>query len=204
MRVDINLSVERKVIMKKILIATLVATSAIASPAWAAPSTSDSFDVNAHVAKTCTMEGLNDINLGALSINETAGSNALLLNSDTSATGNHAWLSCNDTNVMSIGFTGGHVPLLRSVSRDFQPGVDDPGFKDTINYRLDVNNYRSSGTQPFCQSVATSGCHLITQPRGAVHRQISFTARVLASDNQDARPLADLYSDTVTVTVSTV
>lgn len=190
--------------MKKILIAALAASTAFAAPAFAAPSTTDSFDVTAQVAKTCTMEGLNDIALGSLSINTTAGSNALLLNSNTAVMGNQAWLSCNDTNTMSIAFSGGAVPLLRSVSRDFVAGVDDAGFKDTINYQLDVHNFRSSGTQPFCRSVVTPGCHLITQARGAIHRRISFEARVLSSENQDARPLADNYKDTVTVTVSTI
>lgn len=189
--------------MKKIVIAALAA-SAFATPALANPSATDSFDVIAHVAKHCTMEGLSDIDMGGLSVNETAGANALLLNSDSSHFGNQAWLSCNDTNAMSISFSGGAVPLLRSVSRNFVPGVDDPGFKDTINYRLNVHNYRSSGTQPFCMSTGTPGCHLVAQPRGAVHRQIQFQAQVLASENQDARPLADTYKDTVTVTVSTI
>ena len=189
--------------MKKIAFAMIAMSTAFATPAYAAPSATDSFEVSGHVLKTCTMENLNDIPLGIISINTTAGQNALLINHDASANGNQAWLSCNDNNQMSISFTGGAVPLLRSDTRDFIPGVDDPGFKDTINYRLDVNNYKSSGAQPFCRSVGTPGCHLVT-PRGAVHRQISFTATVPAADNQDARPLADTYRDIVTVTVSTI
>ena len=53
--------------MKKLLLAaTATAVMLSSAPAFAANNDSDTFDINASVAKTCTMENINDISLGTL------------------------------------------------------------------------------------------------------------------------------------------
>jgi spore coat protein U-like protein len=184
----------------RLIAATAVASTAVLSaPAFAAP-VSDSFDINANVAETCTMEGINDIELGTLSINTNAGSNALFLNGASADNAGNFWLSCNDTNRMSIVPTNGK---LVNQDRSLQPG-DDAGFKDTINYSVAALNYRSGlfATQPAYNSLL--GPLFQNQSRGAIHRQIDMGAAVTLLGNLDARPLAGTYKDTVTVTVTII
>lgn len=181
----------------------LIATAAVASTAmfsataFASP-VSDSFDINANVAETCTMEGINDIELGTLSINTNAGSNALFLNGASGENAGSFWLSCNDTNRMSIVPTNGK---LVNQDRSLQPG-DDAGFKDTINYSVAALNYRNGFIQPAYDSLLGSLAQNLS--RGAIHRQIDMGAAVTFLSNLDARPLAGTYKDTVTVTVTII
>lgn len=182
--------------MNKLLIASLSVMFA-ATPAFASPAEED-FDINANVAQTCTMEGINDIDLGTLSINTTAGSGALFINNTSNEDTNGFWVSCNDTNKMLIKAEAG---VLQNQTRSFQAG-DDAGFKDTINYSVYALNYQNNGTGPEHKSgVGSTGQNT---SRGAIHRQVKLRARVRANENTDARPLAGEYQDTVTVTVTTV
>lgn len=182
--------------MKKIAFVA-AAAALLSTPAMAAPSDTESFDINASIPETCTMEGINDINLGEISINTTAGSNALLINTllDTETAGDF-WLSCNENNRMSFSQTNG---VLKNLDRSVAPG-DDAGFKDTINYVVNAVNYRNGLLQPGC--VSGLGCSTAT--RGAVHRQIDMRASVSAIGQGGLRPLAGNYQDTVTVTVTTI
>ena len=59
--------------MKK-LFAVAALSAMLSTPAFAADSDSESFDINANVAETCTMEGISDIELGTLSINTNSAS----------------------------------------------------------------------------------------------------------------------------------
>lgn len=169
----------------------------MSTPAFAAPSDSESFDINASIPETCTMEGINDINLGEISINTAAGSNALLINTllDTGTAGDF-WLSCNENNRMSFTQANG---VLKNQTRSVGSG-DDAGFKDTINYVVNAVNYRNGFLQPGC--ISGLGCASAT--RGAVHRKVDMRASVSAIGQNGLRPLAGDYQDTVTVTVTTI
>ena len=112
--------------MKK-LFAVAALSAMLSTPAFAADSDSESFDINANVAETCTMEGISDIELGTLSINTNAGSNALFLNGASADNAGEFWLSCNESNRMSIVPTLGK---LKNQTPTLQPG-DDAAFKDT-------------------------------------------------------------------------
>lgn len=183
--------------MKK-LFAVAALSAMLSTPAFAADSDSESFDINANVAETCTMEGISDIELGTLSINTNAGSNALFLNGASADNAGEFWLSCNESNRMSIVPTLGK---LKNQTRTLQPG-DDAGFKDTINYSVRALNYFNGGAGPEHNSAnGSTGQNTI---RGAIHRQVELRARVRANENTDARPLAGEYQDTVTVTVTTI
>ncbi len=183
--------------IKKLLTASLGAIVA-ATPAFANPA-EDSFNINGSVTSTCTMEGISDIDLDTLTISTTAGSGALLINDTSAEETSPFWLSCNETNRMLISAAAG---VLENQDRSYQPGIDDPGFKDTINYSVYALNYRQSGQGPYFDSVAGSTGQNAT--RGAIHRQVELRGRVRANENQDARPLAGRYKDTVTVTVTTI
>ena len=183
--------------IKKLLTASLGVIVA-ATPAFANPA-EDSFNINGSVTSTCTMEGISDIDLDVLSISTTAGSGALLINATTAEETSPFWLSCNETNRMLISADAG---VLENQDRSYQPGIDDPGFKDTINYSVYALNYFNSGAGPEFKS--GSGSTGQNTNRGAIHRQVEIRARVRANENGDARPLAGRYEDTVTVTVTTI
>jgi spore coat protein U-like protein len=184
--------------MKKVLLASAAALVA-ATPALAADTDSDSFNVNASVAQACTMENIGDIDLGDLPINLNAGSGALQLVGNTSGAAGSFWVSCNDTNSMTVASANGG--RLVNQDRTFDPASDDPTFSDRIRYRLFANNYQNSGGQPgFIGGTAQNQ----GVSRGAIHRQIDMTASVLAVSNNTIRPLAGNYSDAVTVTVTTL
>ena len=184
--------------MNKFLIASLGAMLA-ATPAFAADSDNESFDINANVAETCTMEGISDVDLGTLSINTTAGSNALFINNTSDEDTNQFWVSCNESNRMLIDADLG---VLKNTTRTLQAG-DDAGFKDTINYSVYALNYLNNSTSSPGHSSA-NGSFGQNTTRGAIHRQVELRARVRANENTDARPLAGEYQDTVTVTVTTI
>ncbi|WP_176598762.1 MULTISPECIES: spore coat protein U domain-containing protein [Sphingobium] len=188
--------------MKKLLMAATAAAVLMAgTPAFAASTDSDTFDINASVAKTCTMENIGDIQLGTVNVNTNAGSSALFINDVASNSTNSFYVSCNDTNSMTISSANAgrlttSTPLTGA----------DAGFKNTINYSLAADNYRNGGLlqQPGFRRSALLGLIQLNNgaSRGALHRQVKFDALVDPLNNLDARPVAGTYSDTVTVTVT--
>jgi hypothetical protein len=188
--------------MKKIAFTSAAVAMMIASaPAFAADTDSDSFDINASVAKTCTMENLNDVALGTVGINTTSGSTALFINGGSTGATNNAYVSCNDTNSMTITSANNG----RLVNTTPPSGTADAGFKNTINYSLAASNYLNGLVQPGFRRSLLFGLISVGNgtPRGAIHRQVHFNVLVDPFNNGDARPTAGLYQDTVTVTVST-
>jgi spore coat protein U-like protein len=189
--------------MKKLILAAAASTAMLAAaPAFAAGTDSSEFDINASVAKTCVMQDIEDIELNTVDINTNAGALALLIEgSNTGNTGNF-YVSCNDTNSMSIVSTnGGQLKTTTTLN-----GADAGQFKNTINYSLGAIGYRNGGqlNQPgfrrtlFGLVAVNNGAS-----RGAVHRQVSFGALIDPLNNLDARPVAGNYTDTITVTVTT-
>lgn len=186
--------------MKKILLTASAATMVIATPAFAADSTTDTFVVNASVPPTCTMENVNDITIGDLAINTNAGSDALTMNTavtgSKSATSNLVYLSCNDSNTMSLSSTG---PLTNSANVPTAEELAD-GFTNQIHFRVYVNNY-GPGTGNARRQYRSTGLQFNNGTRAALHRQISFLGSVDYDDNDGVRPIAGTYSSTVTTTV---
>lgn len=186
--------------MKKFVLAASAAAMIAATPAFAAPSDTESFAINATVEKACTMQGINDINLGNLPIDLAAGPNALLINGTAQGVTSNFWVSCNDTNSMTLAAD----PYMQG-SRTLQSG-DDSSFTDRINYRVSAEGYRGtaalSASGPSYLS-ATNTYSFNGTPRAAIHREISMRARVVAVDNT-LRPLAGTYTANVVVTVSTI
>lgn len=186
--------------MKKFLFAAAAMTAMAGTPALAAPSDSDTFAINASVAKTCTMENIADINLGTLNVNTNAGAGALFLTDVQDGETNSVYISCNDTNSMTITSANSG----RLVTSTPLTGADS-GFKNTLNYSLAADGYRNGGllNQPLFRRTLFGLVQLNNgASRGALHRQVDFDVLVDPLNNLDARPVAGLYTDTVTVTVT--
>ena len=187
--------------MKKLLLAaTATAVMLSSAPAFAANNASDTFDINASVAKTCTMENINDISLGTLDINTNAGNSALYLTDIKTAGTNSFYVSCNDTNSMTI--SSANAGQLKTTTP--LTGAD-AGFKNTLNYSLGAENYRNGGQlqQPGFRRTLFGLLQLNNgASRGALHRQVKFNALIDPLNNLDARPVAGTYTDTITVTVT--
>lgn len=184
--------------MKKIIFASAATAMMLASAPAFANSDNDDFDINASVDEACTMENLNDVQLGTVDINTTAGSLALLIDGTSTGSTNNAWISCNESNSMTIASTNGG-----RLNNTTPSSGSDAGFKNTINYTLFADNYRNGLIQPGFRRTLFG---LITVPsgtRGAIHRQVNFDVLIDPVNNLDARPTAGLYQDTVTVTVTT-
>lgn len=188
--------------MKKIMLAALGSTALVAAPAFAADTTTDTFVVSASVPPTCTMENVNDISIGALAINTNAGSQALTLNTAVTgskgATSNLVYLSCNDTNSMTLSSTG---PLTNTVNVPTAAEAAD-GFTNQIDFRVAVNNYGPGTGNARREYRSKNNLQRNAGPRDALHRQISFYGYVDYDDNNGVRPIAGTYSSTVTATVA--
>lgn len=176
--------------MKKLLLAATAATI-MSSPAFAANSATDSFVVNGTVPDTCTMQDVNNVNLGSLAISTTAGSGALLLNGDASGNTNTFWVSCNKTNTLAIT---GPAELQGSRAKTI---FDDASFTDKLKYSVTANSYLASGTQPSLIAGVSD-----PKTRAPLHHQVSLTAAVTQALNPGVRPLAGTYTATVLVTVT--
>ncbi|WP_170003310.1 spore coat protein U domain-containing protein [Pseudopontixanthobacter vadosimaris] len=186
--------------MKKIVLCAVASTAFISTSAFAqSNTTTDTFVVTANVTPTCVMENVQDIDLGALKIVTTAGSNALVFgNGSKSATSNAAYLSCNDTNAMTIT-SDGALKNARGVTAD----ESADGFSDRVDFRVYANNYgAATGNARQTYFSRNGGSQRNADPRGALHRQISFQGSVDYDDNRGFRPIAGAYSSTVTVTVA--
>lgn len=186
--------------MKKMLLAATAATAFVASPAFAqSNTTTDTFVVSATVTPTCVMQNVNDIPIGALNIVTTAGANALVFgNGSDSATSNQVYLSCNETNNMTISSSG---PLTNSRTLTAEETGD--GFGNEVDFRVYANNYGPGSGNGRLTYRSTNGSLNNAGARGAIHRQISFTGAVDYDDNRGFRPVAGTYNSTVTVTVAT-
>lgn len=186
--------------MKKFLFAATAASVMMATPAFAANIDSDTFDIDAAVAQTCTMENITDIQLGVVDVNTNAGSAALFVTGTATASTNSFYVSCNDTNSMTISsLNNGKLVTTTPLT-----GADN-GFKNTLNYSLAASNYRNGGllSQPGFRRTLFGLAQINNgASRGALHRQVNFNALVDPFNNSDGRPVAGIYSDTVTVEVT--
>lgn len=184
--------------MKKMILASAATAIMMASaPAFAADTATDTFDINASVAKTCTMENIADVDLGTIGVNTGAGPLALLLSGFTSGSTVAGYVSCNDTNSMTV--TSGNGGKL--VNPAGLPSGSDASFTNELLYSVGANNYYNGGLlgPGFVGNVISGGFG----PRGAIHKQVSFDILVGPLLNLGKRPVAGTYSDTVTVSVTT-
>jgi hypothetical protein len=186
--------------MNKLLLAAVASTAALSSGAFAQSSTTtDTFVVSATVTPTCVMENVQDIAIGALKINTTAGTNALLFgNGSSSQTSNPVYLSCNDTNSMTLSSSG---PLVNTGNVPTAEEIAD-GFANEVDFRVYVNNYGAGTGNARRRFHTVNNGQYNAGPRHAMHRQVSFVGSVDYDDNRGFRPIAGDYSSTVTVTVA--
>lgn len=184
--------------MKKLFLAA-ASTAFISTGAFAQVSATDSFVVNASVTQTCVMENVNDITIGTpLALITTAGADALEFgNGSTGETSNQVYLSCNDTNTMTITTSG---PLVNS--RGVTGDEAAEGFSDEIDFRVYANNYVSGTGNNRLNYRTVNGQTYNGGSRRALHRLISFTGSVDYDDNREIRPIAGNYTATAFVTIA--
>jgi len=191
--------------MKKLLIAASCAAMFAATPSFAQASDSESFQISASVPGTCTIGNPGTINLSSLTVNTTAGANALTLVAGNSGyvadSTNNFWVSCNDVNKMTISSANNG----RLVRNGAAPTAEEAaqGFTDRIAYHVNATNYRPNTNWQF-QPALNEGAvnNYQNTARGAIHQEVGMQARIRANQaNAGKRPLAGDYSDTVTVTV---
>lgn len=186
--------------MKKILLAAVAATSLMSAPAFAAPLDFKAFAITANVQAECSLQSLNDVSLGQLSINTDPGPGALLITGNSSSS-QQAWASCNyPVTIRLRSLLGG----LRGTQ--LNDGPDAADFTDHINYRLKLQ--ASNGT-------AFTGAELLTSSSGgagqtsdaiqtdAFHDNAVVSVSVNAADNP-LRPLAGIYADVATITLGAI
>ena len=183
---------------KKIIIAD-AASSSVAAPAIAADTDQKDFDINARVTQECSLENPSNVNLGSLQIDRAPGPNALLLTA-TASDSQNIWMSCNYP--ADISLQADNRALVNS-----NPVTDTAQFTNRLNYRVGLQP--SNGTAfdgfgswaPFVQPQPTTR----TQT-AEFHDQASLTVTLphFEYGNQNRRPIAGDYTDTVTITLGTI
>lgn len=193
--------------MKKFFV-TAAAAALIGTPAFAQQlSDSESFQINASVPGVCTIGNPGTFNMSELSVVTTAGSGALTLNAlgtNGVRTTQNFWVSCNDTNRMTLTSANSNNLVLAD---GVTPTADEvaEGFTNLIAYAVGAQNYLPTPNQQ--PSLSNNVPFFQTWTRGAIHREVGMRVLIRSSDgpagntNATRRPLAGDYSDTVTVTV---
>ncbi|WP_379922883.1 spore coat protein U domain-containing protein [Erythrobacter sp. R86502] len=184
--------------MKKIIIAG-AAAALFSAPAFAGPSDTQDFDINATVTPECSMANPTNINLGALSINEDPGENALLLNNPAPSTAQSIYISCNTDATFSVN-------TLNRRLLTASPVTDTAQFTNEIRYDIKLTpdrttNFAGLGSyKPRVQApgpIASGG-----QPTGEFHANYSLVIGYEAANVNNKRPVAGSYTETVTFTVA--
>lgn len=184
--------------MKKIIVA-LVATSMLSAPAFADDTDTQDFVINANVEQECSLENPTDFNLGALQINTDPGPDALLLTATATDT-QDIWMSCNYP--ADISLEAENRTLLNS-----NTVTDTAQFTNRLNYRVALQP--SNGTAfdgfnswaPFVQPQPTTRTQTAEFHDNAT---LTVTMPHFEYGNQNRRPIAGDYTDTVTITLGTI
>ena len=192
--------------MKKIIVAS--ATAALFStPAFAAPSDTQDFVINATIAPECSMANPADINLGILAINKDPGSGALLLNNPDPSTEQQIWISCNTDATFSINTANKSGPNTGGLKTN-SPVTDTAQFTNQIFYDISLTPDRSTnfnGVGSYKPRVQAPGPIGGTQqPTGEFHANYTLVVGYEAPNVNNKRPVAGAYTDTVTFTVTAV
>jgi len=191
--------------MKKLLIAASCAAMFAATPSFAQSSDSESFQISASVPGTCTIGNPGTISLSSLTVNTTAGANALTLVAGNSGyvadATNNFWVSCNDVNKMTISSANNGRLVRNGAAPTTEEAAE--GFTDRIAYHVNAVNYLPTENWQFQPALNEGGVNNYqNRVRGAIHREVGMQARIRNNQaNNGKRPLAGSYSDTVTVTV---
>lgn len=184
--------------MKK-LILSAVAVSLIGTPAFAADSDQQDFVINANVEQECSLENPTDFNLGALPINTDPGPQALLLTATVEDT-QDIWMSCNYP--ADISLEADNRALVNS-----NPVTDTAQFTNRLNYRVGLQPSNGSAFNgfnswaPFVQPQPTTRTQTAEFHDNAT---LTVTMPHFEYGNQNRRPIAGDYTDTVTITLGTI
>ena len=181
--------------MKKLLLVSMPLL--IAAPAFAANTDSDDVNVTATVAKECSIENIDTVALGDISIVETPGANALQVLNGASADAAPIWVSCNYTNKMTLSTP---TPLVAASAAGLGKATGSQDFTNEIHYHFRAVNYANS---PDANSKTNTSVG--SNNSAPIHKQVTFRAYVNAADQNGARPYAaDDYKATATISITTL
>jgi spore coat protein U-like protein len=183
--------------MKKLLIAGAL-SSVISAPAFAASSDTVNFQVTATVPEECSIEQVDTLAFGNISINTSPGENALIVLNSSNNPSDTVWASCNTQARLTL--TSANQALVSPSNA----GNSDADFTNRINYRLKVDT--TDGTAPNPLLITQDDATVFEDSVGAFHDQIVVTASIRNGDNADTtRPLAGTdYADTATITIAAI
>lgn len=167
----------------------------VSTPAFAAPTDSQGFDINATVLPECSIQNPADVELGNLAINEDPGADALLLSQRITSDTQNIWISCNYTTQISM--------LSANKGLVTQSPVTDSQFTNKINYRvrlLPSVEGRFNGANSW--ATFTQNPKVLPQDH-EFHDNASLSIEIPNYEygNQNKRPVAGDYTDTVTITL---
>lgn len=186
--------------MKKLLIAAMMSSAFIATPALADGDDSDDFDVTASVLQECSLENPTDVVFGDLTINEEPGADALLITENESDT-QRVWASCNFAAPILLASQNGGLENEDQVN----DGPDADDFADVIHYRMSIEP--SDGTAFSGGELQTSVDGTTTETLSqtdAFHDRARLRLRILRADQDGNRPLSGDYSDVATVALGAI
>jgi len=185
--------------MKKVIIAA-AAASLISTPAFAADTDQQDFVINANVEQECSLENPTDFNLGALPINTDPGPQALLLTATVEDT-QDIWMSCNYPADITLEADNRRLTNSNTVT-------DTAQFTNTLNYRIWLEPSVAgafNGFSSFIPAFQGPATSFRTQT-AEFHDNANLRVAVPHADagNQNRRPIAGDYTDTVTITLGTI
>ncbi len=184
--------------MNKMLMAGAALATLVASPAFAQATDSQDLTITATVAPECSIANPTDVTL-ALNINQNAGSDALLLSSNSNNSQN-IWTSCNYAAQIKVAGD----PLENATGAAIAAN-DAADFTNKLNYVLTFEPPAAGG--PFNKLTLNTrvGTSTSQTPVGAFHENAKLGVTIPSdSANNPKRPVAGTYLSTVTITLGAV
>jgi type 1 fimbria pilin len=183
--------------MKKIVLAALASSVALsATPALAAPSDSQNFDITANIQQECSVEDPANVDFGTLAINQAPGSGALQVTQGLTNKFQDVWVSCNYGADMAMS----SGPMTTTEVND---GPDSADFTDVIHIKMGIDP--SDGTafrRMFFDTLTKTGDSKTNAD--AFHDQAKIKVVFNPADLGGKRPLAGAYTAVATLSVGPI
>ena len=184
--------------MKKFIFAALASSAFVSAPAFAAPSSDESFTISATVPQECSIEDIANQTF-AIDINTAAGESALLMNAQQTGT-DRFWMSCNYAAAITID-----AEQLVNEAGASVAANDAADFTNVLVYDLVLENQTKAANGPFSKfALKVSADKTETKtPAGAFHENANPQIDIKPANNPK-RPVAGTYSAVTTISLGAV
>lgn len=184
--------------MKRVISAIAALSSIAAAPAFADPTDSQDLVITATVPQECSIANPNDVTFNSVSVDQAAGSGALLMNANSNNSQN-VWTSCNYA--ASIVVAG--LPLENAAGAALAAN-DSADFTNKLNYIVTFEPPSGSAFTKVTLNTRVGGS-ATTNPGGAFHENAKLGVTIPSdSANNPKRPVAGTYTATTTITLGAV